>query len=95
MVIPFRMDFRNGYSILSGRGMYFDLCYIDGGHDYESVIGDIEACYKLLPPNGALIGDDFTTYHTGVVRAVSEFVDKNKLKLLTWGTQWGIQRPKS
>jgi tetratricopeptide (TPR) repeat protein len=36
----------------------FDMIYIDGSHNYEDVVSDIELCDKLLKPNGLLILDD-------------------------------------
>jgi len=36
----------------------FDLVYIDGAHDYESVISDIANASELVRPGGILCGDD-------------------------------------
>lgn len=36
----------------------YDAVYIDGGHDYETVINDIELMDKILKPGGLLIMDD-------------------------------------
>lgn len=36
----------------------FDIIYVDGGHDYNTVVNDIELCDKILNSNGLLILDD-------------------------------------
>lgn len=36
----------------------YDAVYIDGGHDYETVINDIEFTNSILKPGGLLIMDD-------------------------------------
>ncbi len=36
----------------------FDLVYVDGGHDYDTVINDIEFTDQILEVNGFLITDD-------------------------------------
>lgn len=38
-------------------GMY-DLVYIDGGHDYETVCNDIEFSYNILSEGGLIVTDD-------------------------------------
>ena len=45
-----------------------DYLYIDGAHDYDSVLADIRAWWKVLEPNGVLSGHDFN--HQGVHDAV-------------------------
>lgn len=56
------------------QGQFFDLIFIDGAHDYESVKRDIELCWPLLVPKGVLA---FHDYHSaadpGVTKAVDEF----------------------
>jgi predicted O-methyltransferase YrrM len=58
---------------------YFDMVYIDGDHEYEGVMRDIEATLPKLKPKGVMIFNDYTVwsaasmYHCGVARAVHEF----------------------
>tara|TARA_R110000868_G_scaffold172996_1_gene409013 strand:- start:506 stop:1264 length:759 start_codon:yes stop_codon:yes gene_type:complete len=66
----------------------YDVVYIDGGHDYETVLNDIELSDSLLKPNGFLVLDDassdlqfFTTHpgfpgHADVARAVRDDLSK-------------------
>jgi hypothetical protein len=36
----------------------YDIVYIDGGHDYNTVVNDIELSEKILKPGGILVMDD-------------------------------------
>jgi predicted O-methyltransferase YrrM len=36
----------------------YDIMYIDGGHDYDTVVNDIELSEKILKPGGILVMDD-------------------------------------
>jgi glycosyltransferase involved in cell wall biosynthesis len=52
----------------------FDLIFIDGAHDYESVKADIVAWKSLVKVGGILSGHDYWNWgeHEGVGRAVDE-----------------------
>lgn len=39
---------------------YYDIVFIDGGHEYDIVKSDIEHGYKKLKPNGIMVLDDFS-----------------------------------
>lgn len=54
-----------------------DLIYVDAAHEYQEVIADIAGWLKVLRPGGIMIGDDYTTFWPGVVRAVEEMFDKD------------------
>ena len=59
---------------------FFDLVYIDAGHDYESVKLDTEQAVKKTKPDGVIVFNDYTMYdhitHApyGVVPAVNELI---------------------
>jgi hypothetical protein len=36
----------------------YDVVYIDGGHDYDTVVNDILLCNDILKPGGLLVMDD-------------------------------------
>jgi hypothetical protein len=36
----------------------YDILYIDGGHDYDTVVNDINLCTQVLKPGGLMIMDD-------------------------------------
>lgn len=67
----------------------YDMIYIDGGHDYETVINDIELSDKILKINGFLIMDDASSFlnfksnhkgfkgHQEVGLAIKDKIDKN------------------
>jgi hypothetical protein len=60
----------------------FDMIYIDGDHSYQGCKKDLEAAYKVLKPNGWLMGHDYdvnmkkanTAWKFGVRQAVDEFL---------------------
>lgn len=52
----------------------FDLVFIDGSHDYESVVADINLSEPLLNPGGMIAFHDYDTEDPGVVQAVDELV---------------------
>ena len=39
---------------------YYDIVFVDGGHEYNIVKSDIENGYKKLKPNGIMVMDDFS-----------------------------------
>lgn len=54
----------------------YDLAFIDGAHDYESVLVDIDKCMPALKPDGLIVFHDYASgIDPGVTRAVNEFVE--------------------
>lgn len=68
---PVRQTSLNGARALAARGLFADLIYIDGSHEYEDAYADICAYLPLLAPNGVLFGDDYG--FPGVQVAVHRF----------------------
>lgn len=70
------------YFELDNRERRFDLIFIDGAHDYESVKNDIEKSLELLAPGGLIAFHDYRDFpgqcdggwDPGVNFAVDEFV---------------------
>lgn len=72
---------------LIAAGRTFDLVYIDGGHDYENVMRDLDFAAKLVSPTGAVVMDDYLHVKNvdpgargdwyGIQRAVREFLLKS------------------
>lgn len=58
---------------------YFDLIFIDAGHNYPQVSEDIKLWYPKMKTEGIFSGDDY--YHPPVQKAVGEFANKHNLKL--------------
>ncbi len=55
-----KMDSAAALSKLAAEGRKFDLAYIDGGHRRDEVMADTLGTWKLLPPGGVIIWDDYT-----------------------------------
>ena len=58
--------------LLQSRGVVLDSVFIDGGHEYEYVLADIQAWKPLVRQGGLIAGHDYWTVHVGVMRAVNE-----------------------
>lgn len=53
-----------------------DLLYIDGGHDYEQVKGDIDNFSPHVRRNGFMVFDDYLKKHLKVTEAVDEYMNE-------------------
>jgi predicted O-methyltransferase YrrM len=60
----------------------FDFIFIDGGHDYETVIEDIRGWFPKLKKGGVFGGHDIDW--PGVDRAVSECFNDFNIRGITW-----------
>jgi hypothetical protein len=59
---------------------FFDFIYLDGDHEYSSVMDDLESWYPKLKTYGVMCGDDFGhPSGLGVIKAVTEFAYSRKL----------------
>ena len=69
----------NSFFLSNKYKNYFDLIYVDGAHDYESVIKDASNSFIFLKKDGALIFDDFLKNQTH--KAIMNFFEDNKHSL--------------
>lgn len=70
-----------------------DFVYIDGLHDYKSVMDDIIAWYPLVREGGVVGGHDFTLQGGGVIDAATKFaVDTNLYLNVAYPDWWVIKR---
>lgn len=76
-----------------------DFIYIDGRHDYESVLADLRAWTPKLAPGGLLAGHDYLNKHGfGVRSAVDDFFASSNVTIyqtlaeLDWPT-WIASAP--
>lgn len=69
-IVPIRGEFSRSLPVLKD-GM-FDVVWIDGSHDYDSVIKDINEAMRLVKPGGIICGHDYDDLHPGVICAVHE-----------------------
>ena len=69
-----------------------DFVYIDANHDYSFIKKDLRLWYPKVKKDGWLGGHDFKAIQTGVVRAVNEFVAKQKKELQGTDNDWWIKK---
>ena len=66
----------------------FDYVFLDGGHSYETVIGDLKCLTKVIENNGVIFCDDYdVTNSQGVKKAIDEYILLHKnfnLKILNY-----------
>jgi hypothetical protein len=96
---PTRLQLVAGYSTdervkRQVAGRRFDLVYIDGGHEYETVKHDIAVYGKLVPGGGYLVlddaslslpGDSFWKGHPGPSQAADEIPPSEFVNVLNVG----------
>ena len=68
MIIPLRMDGREGMKYLYNIGIEPDFIYLDMDHEFEPVYGDLKLLISLFP-NTPIAGDDYE-FHIGVREAI-------------------------
>ena len=55
-----------------------DFVFLDGGHNYETVLNDLNCCNEVIKNNGVILCDDYDlTYAPGVKKAIDKFVVEN------------------
>ena len=58
-----------------------DFVFLDGGHDYHTVVNDLNYCKEVVKLKGVVLCDDYNLGSApGVKKAIDEFVDENKFK---------------
>ena len=67
-----------------------DFVYIDGCHQYESIIEDITVWFNKVRNGGIVSGHDYRPEHPGVVQAVYEFTKKHDLEYSARFDDWWI-----
>ena len=55
-----------------------DFVFLDGGHNFETVLNDLNCCNDVVKNNGVILCDDYDlTYAPGVKKAIDKFVVEN------------------
>ena len=55
-----------------------DFVFLDGGHNYETVLNDLNCCKEVLENNGTILCDDYDlSFAPGVKKAIDKFVQEN------------------
>lgn len=67
-----------------------DFVYIDGNHSYDFVTQDMNLWFPKIKKNGVIGGHDYDSSQPSVVKAVDDWVKKNKQKLYFYGNDWWI-----
>jgi hypothetical protein len=76
-LVIYRNEVAYTLSKLAEKGIKYDLVFIDGAHDRESVERDAEASLKVLKPDGLLAFHDFgSEAHPAVTEVVRGLLDK-------------------
>ena len=58
-----------------------DFVFLDGGHEYNTVVKDLNSCIDVLKFNGSILCDDYNLGSApGVKKAIDEFVKNNNFK---------------
>ena len=58
-----------------------DFVFLDGGHEYNTVLNDLNSCADVLKFNGSILCDDYNLGSApGVKKAIDEFVKTNNFK---------------
>jgi Methyltransferase domain len=93
-IIPFPTTSTIGAKYLAKLPIQADLIYLDGSHEEDDVYADLMYYWKLLKPNGVMIGDDWNAGKIwyGVICAVNRFVKENNLNLIIVDDKWLIQK---
>jgi hypothetical protein len=82
-VLPLSISSRAGFEILQRLNLKADLIYIDAGHGYDDVKGDLRDYRKLLAESGAIFGDDY--FYPPVKRAVDDYAKNHGLNVAAYG----------
>lgn len=80
IITPMPLPSDTAFHILRTMDVAADLIYIDGAHEYESVMRDLTLYWQLLADAGVLIGDDYVGWE-GVTRAANEFSRAKKMQI--------------
>lgn len=71
------VDSKSAYDHLKGH--YYDLCFIDGGHEEENVTKDIQLCKDLKIPY-LLFDDIYSRFGPGVLPSIAKFPELELVK---------------
>lgn len=79
--------FKNNIYLIKGNSNKFlkeidmskiDYVFLDGGHEYNTVLNDLNCCLAVIKNNGTVLCDDYDlTQAPGVKKAIDEFVKVN------------------
>jgi hypothetical protein len=88
-IVPVRRSTVEGLAAIAEHGVEPDAIYVDAGHEYESVLEDLETGHRLFP-KAVLVGDDFDWL--GVRQALEEFRSRHGFEIIRYRTGWRLRR---
>jgi hypothetical protein len=94
-----RMDSFAGITRLLASGARADLVYVDGSHEAPDVLADLVLAFRLLPPGGVILYDDYLWSREETPRAdilgcpklgIDAFtnIHRRQIDPLEWGYAW-------
>ena len=79
--------FKNNVSLIKGNSNIvlkkidmskIDYVFLDGGHEYNTVMNDLNCCHEVITNNGTVLCDDYDLQQApGVKKAIDEFIHEN------------------
>jgi predicted O-methyltransferase YrrM len=97
-----RTDSFAGLTQLLARGDQADLVYVDGSHQAPDVLADLVLAFRLLPPGGVILCDDYLWSreeegaHVDVLGcpklAIDAFtnIHRRQIAFCWWGYDWQV-----
>ena len=84
------IKFKNNVHLIKGNSnillkkidmTQIDYVFLDGGHDYTTVMNDLNCCSEVINNDGTILCDDYNlSYAPGVKKAIDEYVKNNNFK---------------
>jgi hypothetical protein len=81
-------DFFLNHAESTIKGRKIDLAFVDGMHEYEYALRDIENCLKYLDDKGVILVHDCNPLTKEAARSYKEFAVDNKIHALWNGDVW-------
>jgi hypothetical protein len=92
VITPMPMSSETAFHVLQRLRVSLDLVHVDAGHEYESVLSDLNRYWSLLRPGGVLIGDDYSPNWPGVVRSANDFANMINAQLEIEGAKYILRK---
>ena len=93
VVAPLPISSVQGAQVLAHYGCAADAVYVDGAHEHDAVLADLNAYWPLVRPGGVIFGDDYCAEWPGVVAAVEAFAAARRLSVEVRGIVWFVSKP--
>ena len=88
-IIPIKQRSDQAIEQMKSYGIMFDLIYVDGDHETEGVLTDLELYYPLVHSKGVICGDDWLL--SSVRKAVEIFAQEHQLTIYAACNFWFLR----